>query len=262
VHRVNQCGWRALVMHFRGCSGEPNRLARSYHSGETGDLQTVVTWLRQREPETPLAAVGYSLGGNVLLKWLGEQGERAPLTAAVAVSVPFQLAGAAERMQQGFSRVYQWVLLRSLRRNALRKFRDWHPPPVDLARVRRMRSFWSFDDGVTAPLHGFADVHDYYRRASSRQFLAAIRVPTLILQARDDPFMTASVIPSAAELSPATTLELSEHGGHVGFVEARPRWRVGYWLERRIPLYLASKLDPGAGLASVGEPGAERLPHA
>lgn len=231
-------GWRGVLMHFRGCSGEPNRLDRGYHSGDTADLEHLVTLLRAREPRTPLAAVGYSLGGNVLLKWLGERGARAPLCAAVAVSVPFVLGRVADRLDHGLSRLYQWWLLNSMRAGLRRKFAR-RPAPIDLGAMRRWRTFRSFDDHVTAPLHGFTDAEDYYRRSSSRPFLRSIRVPTLIVHARDDPFMDPDVIPDPEELSPTTTLELSEGGGHVGFVTGANPWKPRYWLDERIPAFLA-----------------------
>jgi Predicted hydrolase of the alpha/beta-hydrolase fold len=234
-------GWCGVLMHFRGCSGEMNRLPRSYHSGETDDLQTVVEQLVRRNPETPLAAVGYSLGGNVLLKWLGETGASAPLSAAVAVSVPFLLHEAAERLERGFSRLYQWVLLRHLCCSTERKFRHMKAP-LPLPQLRHLKTFRQFDDAVTAPLHGFTGVDDYYAQSSSRRYLSGIHVPTLILHAADDPFMTPSVIPDATELSKSTTLELSPQGGHVGFVSGTCPFRATYWLEERIPAYLATYL--------------------
>lgn len=235
-------GWRATAMHFRGCSGEPNRLSRTYHSGETGDLSRVVRELRRREPRTPLCLAGYSLGGNVVLKWLGEEGPQAEVDAAVAVSVPFLLDVAAARLTRGVSRVYQWYLLRLLRRRVVEKFRRWERAPVDVSKHRSWRSMSAFDDAVTAPLHGFRDAGDYYRRASARRFLGTIERPTLILHARDDPFMSEAVIPSAAELSESTTLELSDAGGHVGFIGGSSPAEAHYWLERRIPEFLAARV--------------------
>lgn len=241
MQAVHACGMRAVLMHFRGCSGEPNRLERSYHSGETGDLEHVVRVLREREPGTPLAAVGYSLGGNVLLKWLGERGEQAPLAAAVAVSVPFDLHRAAWRLERGLSRLYQWALLRSLRRSVGRKFRR-RTAPFDLTAVAQLASFRAFDGHVTAPLHGFRDADDYYTRSSCGQYLKRIAIPTLVLHALDDPFMTADAVPAAAELSEKITLELSARGGHVGFVAGALPWQPRYWLEERIPAYLLAAL--------------------
>lgn len=236
-------GWSSCVLLFRNCGDRPNRLARSYHSGETGDLDRLIARLRRSAPDRPLAAVGFSLGGNVLLKWLGENGARAALDAAVAVSVPMRLDRCADRLQRGLSRLYQWHLLRHLRGSYRRKFRHRDDPPFPLARLAELRSFRRFDDRVTAPLHGFAGVDDYYRRCSSRGFLAGIRVPTLVIQARDDPFMTPDMLPSAAELSATTTLELSPRGGHVGFVGGPHPCRPRYWLDRRIPAFLAAYLD-------------------
>lgn len=241
LEALRRRGWRGLLMHFRGCSGEPNRLDRSYHSGDTADLDHLVRTLRAREPECPLALVGYSLGGNVLLKWLAETGARAPAAAAAAVSVPFLLGHVAERLEHGASRLYQWWLLRSMRARIRRKFAR-RPAPFDLERIHTWRTFRSFDDHVTAPLHGFADAEDYYRRASSRPLLRHVRVPTLIVHARDDPFMSPEVVPGPEDLSASTVLELSEHGGHVGFVAGRIPGRARYWLEERIPGFLAAHI--------------------
>ncbi|HSD96555.1 MAG TPA: hydrolase [Sulfuricaulis sp.] len=241
LRAIERRGWRGVVMHFRGCSGEPNRLARSYHSGDTGDLTFLVTTLRRREPRAPLAAVGFSLGGNVLLKWLGKAGGVTPLHAAVAVSVPFVLHGAADRLQQGFSRLYQWQLLRSLRHTVEAKQRHMELP-LKIRDLSALKNFRDFDENVTAPLHGFDSADHYYTVSSSRQYLGEITVPTLLLHARDDPFMTASAIPRPDELSESVTLELSPHGGHVGFVAGIWPWRPRYWLDERIPAYLARYL--------------------
>lgn len=232
-------GWRGAVMHFRGCGGQPNRLARSYCAGDTADIAHVVDWLHRREPITPLAAVGYSLGGNALLKWLGETPADPPLRAAVAVSAPFLLDAAAQRLGSGFSRLYQSHLLRELKRGYREKFRHRSDGPVALDELATLRNFYAFDDRITAPLHGYTGVGDYYARASCRQFLRRIRIPTLILHALDDPFMSPDAVPKAAELSARVRLELSRNGGHVGFVAGRWPWRADYWLERRIPAFLA-----------------------
>ncbi|HHW78021.1 MAG TPA: hydrolase [Xanthomonadaceae bacterium] len=234
-------GWRGAVMHFRGCGGEPNRLARSYCAGDTADIAYVVDWLHQREPAAPLAAVGYSLGGNALLKWLGETDADPPLRAAVAVSVPFLLDACARRLGRGLSRLYQFHLLRELRRSYRDKFQHRLDGPISLDQLTALRDFYAFDDRVTAPLHGYAGAHDYYARASCRPYLRRIRVPTLILHALDDPFMSPDAIPEAAELSASVRLEPSPHGGHVGFVDGRWPWRAGYWLERRIPAFLTER---------------------
>lgn len=237
LHKINSEGWRGVFMHFRGCSGEPNRLSRGYHSGETSDVAYLAKLLIKREPNTPLAAIGYSLGGNVLLKWLGETGEENPLTAAVAVSVPFELHKAAIRMQYGFSRIYQWYFLKCVRERLTHKFQRV-PSPVDPSLISEVQSVRDLDDIYTAPLHGFSDADEYYKIASSRQYLRSIQVPTLVVHAKDDPFMTEDVIPHEAELSPTIKLEVSETGGHVGFVAGKYPWQPEYWLEERIPAFL------------------------
>ena len=235
-------GWRGAVMHFRGCGGEPNRLLRTYHSGETGDFGHVVRGLRARHPSVPLAAVGFSLGGNVLLKWLAERGAAAEIDAAAAVSVPFRLARVADRLEHGFSRMYKRHLIADLRRAVLRKFRH-RPCPLDLAAIRRELSFRGFDNRVTAPLHGFRDAGHYYAAASCRQYLRGVARPTLIVHALDDPFMTHDIVPRPEELAPSIRLELSEAGGHVGFVEGVAPWAARYWLDERIPRFLAEQFD-------------------
>ncbi len=241
MQAIERRGWRGVVMHFRGCSGEPNRLARSYHSGDTGDLSYFINTLRRREPRTPLAAVGFSLGGNVLLKWLGKASGAAPLRAAVAVSVPYVLGSAADRLNRGFSRLYQWQLLRSLRSTVAEK-RDRVKLPLKIQDLSTLNSFRDFDEHVTAPLHGFDSADHYYTVSSSRQYLKGITLPTLLLHAQDDPFMTEKAIPGQKELSESVVLEVSPHGGHVGFVTGTWPWQARYWLEQRIPDYLGAYL--------------------
>ncbi len=239
LRSFSQRGWAAVLMHFRGCSGEPNRLARRYHAGETDDLAYVLELLRKRYPDRPVFAIGYSLGGNVLLKWLGETGKNNPLTAALAISVPFQLADCAERLNHGFSLIYQKILLAIMLRATREKYtrRD----DIDLRILKRLRTIRDFDNHITAPLHGFNDVEHYYGAASSYQQLKHIRTPTLLLHARNDPFMWPSTLPGKNDLSDQVTLELSADGGHVGFVSGLP-FRPVYWLEHRIPEYIESFL--------------------
>lgn len=239
---IAKAGWRGLFMHFRGCSGVPNRLPRSYHSGDTGDIAFLFQTIRERYPRTPLAAVGYSLGGNALLKYLGEDDREKPLNAAVAVSVPYDLANGANRLDRGLSRLYQRHLIGRLHHRIRTKYRN-RAAPIPLERLKTLTNFWTFDDQITAPLHGFKDVHDYYHRASSRQFLQNIKLPTLLLHAADDPFMTPAAIPKPAELSRQVKLELSKNGGHVGFIGGSLPWRPEYWLEKRIPEYLRDHLQ-------------------
>ncbi|HBA65185.1 MAG TPA: hydrolase [Methylococcaceae bacterium] len=244
-----QQGWRSVALNFRGCSGEPNQLARCYHSGDTEDIDFLYRILRQREPETSLAAVGFSLGGNVLLKWLGEQGSNVTLSSAVAVSVPLVLNICATKLDRGFSKIYRDRLLVELKEYLDTKLNylvgiGRHEEADKIQRLgdlSSVKSFWQYDDRVVARLHGFEDVHDYYRRSSSRQYLKAIRVPTLLIQAFDDPFMTPAVLPSPDELSPSVMLEVTQGGGHVGFVEGCNPLKPKYWLERRIPRFIAEQ---------------------
>lgn len=245
-YRLARLGFRSVVLNFRGCSGEPNLSARCYHSGETEDIDFLYRTLRRREPETPMAAIGFSLGGNVLLKWLGEQGGRLPLFAAVAVSVPLVLGVCATKLDSGFSRIYRKNLIGELKRYLKLKQRSLANSGnrQEFEKIERLgdlsdiESFWQYDDRVIAKLHGFEDVHDYYRRSSSRQFLKKIAVPTLVIQADDDPFLTPAVIPDSSELSPVVDLEITHGGGHVGFISGNIPCKPQYWLEQRIPEFL------------------------
>lgn len=237
MQAIGASGFRPLFMHFRGSSGEPNRLARFYHSGDTHDVAFVVHTLQQQHPGVPIAGVGISIGGNVILKWLGETGASNPLAAAVTVSVPFELGTAATHMDTGLSKVYQWKILRQLCRCLWTKFQIL-PCPFELKALRQVKNFWDFDNLVTAPLHNFADANEYYQLSSCRQYLGEISKPTLIIHAQDDPFMPTKVIPTAAEISPSTTLDISAKGGHVGFITGNKFGRPEYWLEQRIPEFL------------------------
>lgn len=240
MRRIRRLGWRGALLNFRGCSGEPNRLPIGYHSGFTQDLEYFTRLLKQRESATPLAAVGYSLGGSVLLKWLGESPNSGRLLTAVAVSVPFDLTEAANTVEHGVSQIYKWTLLGSMRRSSRRKFKRIQAP-FPLSNIRTLRSFRDFDNALTAPLHGFRDADDYYANCSSRQYLKNITVPTLILHSSDDPLMTPASVPSEPELSPAVTLELSHKGGHVGFVNGS-LLRPNMWLAERISRHLVQTL--------------------
>jgi predicted alpha/beta-fold hydrolase len=237
---LHDSGFRSVFMHLRGCSGEPNRLDRSYHSGATEDLEAVLEHLRHCADDRPLAAVGFSLGGNLLLKHLGERGDQTPLRAGVAVSVPFRLMDAARRLELGCSRLYRRHLLSSLQTAYLRKFRD-RPPPLAVD-VLQLRDFYAFDDEVTAPLNGFSGADEYYATCSSRRFLLGITAPTLIIHALDDPFVFRETVPEEAELGPGVLLELSPHGGHVGFVHGTSPRRARYWTDERIPAFLQDRL--------------------
>ncbi len=234
VQSLLELGCRVTFMHFRGCSGEPNRLPRAYHSGDTGDLGHLITTLRAREPDTPLAAAGFSLGGNALAKYLGEQGAQTPLSAAVAASVPFDLGVCADYIDRGFSRAYERQLVRRMRASTWARARQVGNLAIDTEALKRARSFREFDDAVTAPLHGFADAADYYRRASSGPWLRSIAVPTRLIQAYDDPFVGPDPVPSRADVADLVEFDVSDHGGHCGFVAADRRGRPYRWLDARI----------------------------
>ena len=244
LNEVVRHGARGVLLHFRGAA-VPNRLARAYHSGETGDLAYVIARVRERYPRAPLAAVGYSLGGNVLWKYLGEQGAACPLACATAVSVPYDLAACAQAIRRGLSRFYQAHLLAGMRDMVRAKQRAGvYHADIAFPDLDTLTDFYAFDDAVTAPLNGFVDAADYYARASSQAYLSQITTPTLALHAADDPFMTPDVVPAASALSSAIRFELSAHGGHVGFVAGDRLGRPVYWLEQRIPAFLQTHL-PG-----------------
>jgi len=234
---LQQSGYTAGLMYFRGRSGEPNRLPRSYHSGDTGDLEEVIQHISLRHPETKLAVIGFSLGGNVLLKWLGEKGHAAGITTAIAISVPLDLHQAAIKLNHGLSRIYQRHLLNKLRTSVAAKAVR-HAPPFPVDRLHELNTFHKFDNEITAPLHGFRNVDDYYARSSSKQFLKHIKIPTLLLQAIDDPFLPSSALPGRDELSASITMELSGCGGHVGFIAGANPLLPRYWLEERIVQHL------------------------
>ncbi len=234
-------GWHCLVMHFRGCGGRPNRLPRAYHSGEIEDFASLIRSLRRSRPHTRLAAVGFSLGGSVLLNFLARHENADDIDAAVGVCVPLCLAKSAKALDRKGMYLYRRHFIDDLRRAAIAKFRQ-RPGSIDPDRLRRVRRFREFDNLVTAPLHGFRDADHYYEAASSRPHLHRLRCPTLILHALDDPFMTPAVIPKSHELSPSIRLEISPEGGHIGFVEGGTPWQARYWLEDRIPEFLSQAI--------------------
>jgi len=239
LHAAGQAGWRAAVLHFRDCGDYRNRLPRRYHAGETNDIRFFVESLRTAGHEGPMLAAGFSLGGSVLLKYLGENGVSTPLHAAAAISVPLSLHDSADALSNGFSRIYQYYLLKRMKKAIRRKF-DRHTAAFDWQRMTDARSFADFDDAVTAPLHGFSGKDEYYDRCSSVGFLADIRRPTLIINALDDQFMTPATIPCEERLSEDVRIEVSSAGGHVGFVSGGLPWNAEYYLPSRIIGFLDS----------------------
>ncbi|MGY8815047.1 MAG: hydrolase [Gammaproteobacteria bacterium] len=237
MHYLHTLGWRAVFMHFRSCSGEMNRLERSYHSGDTDDIRYLIQLLQTRYPDVPIATIGYSLGGNALLKYLGESGAASQVVASVAVSVPYLLHDSAKTLSKGLSRFYQWRLVRSLQKKVHKKFFGKNST-VKITSLHKLNTFYKFDENITAPLHGFKNAEEYYLKSSCRQYLSKIRTPTLLLHARDDPFMSSVAIPNEEELSDTVILEFSDKGGHVGFVGGIVPWKAQYWLEKRITNFL------------------------
>jgi predicted alpha/beta-fold hydrolase len=237
-------GWRTAVLEFRSCGGVLNRARRTYHSGETTDTALVVARLAARFPRAPLCAIGYSLGANVLLKWLGEVGDAAPpsLLAAAAVSCPYELAVCASQCDARYGGAIARHFLRTLVPKALAKAEQF-PGYCDVAAVRACRTFRAFDDLVTAPVHGFRDADHYYATQSSAQFLPAIRRPTLLVSALDDPLCRPEVLPHAAvAASPFLTAQFPAHGGHVGFVHGGAPWRPRRWVEEQALRFFALQL--------------------
>ena len=242
MQAAHRADFNAVLMHFRGCSGRDNRMPRSYHSGDTQDAREFIESLKKRYPKAKLFGVGYSLGANMLLKFLGEEKKSAPLDAAVAVSAPMLLDRCADKMNRGFSRFYQHLLLKDLH-IALEKKYEKHPMQklinLPKEKIKNLKSFWEFDEAYTAKINGFASAQDYYTKCSAKQYLKNIEKRTLIIHAKDDPFMTQEVIPSKEEISKKIELQILDHGGHVGFVEGT-LLRPHYWLEDRIISFFQS----------------------
>jgi predicted alpha/beta-fold hydrolase len=238
MNALSAIGWDGVVVHFRGCSGEPNRLPRAYHSGDSDEIDWILRRLKALHPNRPLYATGVSLGGNALLKWLGERGSEAAMliSAATAISAPLDLTACGHALGRGFNRIYTQHFLNTLKPHSLTKLQRF-PGLFDLRRLRAATSLYEFDDVITAPLHGFAGVDDYWRRASSKPWLHGIRTPTLILNARNDPFMPASALPDATQVSSCVTLDLPLSGGHVGFVSGHLPGQLD-WLPQRIMRFL------------------------
>jgi predicted alpha/beta-fold hydrolase len=232
---------RGVVPHFRGCGGEPNRRPRAYHSGDHAEVRAMLAYLRARlPPAAPIYAVGVSLGGSALLNWLGRAalGARDVVSAAAAVSAPLDLVAAGRSIDRGVNRIYARHFLATLKPKSL-GIASRFPGVLDAQRIRRVRTMWEFDEVVTAPLHGFAGADDYWTRASSKPWLRAVAVPTLVLNARNDPFIPASSLPSAADVSAYVTLEQPATGGHAGFARGPFPGDVE-WLPRRLLHYFAS----------------------
>jgi len=236
---LKKSGYRVVLMHFRGCATKENRLARCYHSGETNDAKEFISHIKNRFNDTPIFAIGYSIGGNILLKLLGEYGDNSPLKSAVSVSAPMELSLCADKMNRGFSKIYQFHLMKHLKKSLLAKYKVHDMKSIigiDENRVKNMKTFWEFDNIYTGPIHGFKDAKDYYNKSSARGYLYRIKTKTLIIHSLDDPFMTPEILPTYDEVSSSVDLEIYKNGGHVGFISGtilKPK----YWLEDRIIEY-------------------------
>jgi uncharacterized protein len=242
---MHRRGWSADLLIWRSCGSEPNRARRFYHSGETGDLAFVLRRIALGRPDAPLAVAGVSLGGNILLKYLGEELENANalVVAAAAVSVPFDLARGSDYINRGFSRLYQKYFLDSLKQKAIEK-QSRYPDLPTSDRINAITTLRGFDDTVTAPVHGFDDAIDYYTRSSSIRYLRTITVDTLLLNAVDDPFLPPDVLADVsliAKQNPHLTLDFPLKGGHAGFVGGRNPFRPLYYFESRVGDFFADK---------------------
>jgi uncharacterized protein len=243
LRNLERLGWRGLVLHFRSCGGDVNRSRRHYHSGDTEDIEFVVSRLTSKEPSLRLGVVGVSLGGNVILKWLGERGDEVPghVVASVAISTPFNLAASAAMLDRGVNRRLYTAAFLSTMKAKLDKKSHLYGDVLDLCSALRARTFAEYDRLVTAPLNGFSDEQDYWTRSSSAQFLPGIRRPTLLINALNDPFMPASALPRAA-VAQSRWLEADfvEQGGHAGFLEGFAGRRS--WAEARALAFLRRHL--------------------
>ncbi len=234
--------WRGVVVHFRGCSGEPNRLPRAYHSGDADEIGWILRRLRELNPATALFAAGVSLGGNALLKWLGREqtSARAIVDAAAAVSAPVELMTAGDRLGTGVNRLYGHHFLQTLKTKSLAKLQRF-PGLYDANIVRYARTLREFDNVVTAPLHGYRDTDDYWTRASSKPDLGRIAVPTLIVHARNDPFLPGRHLPETGEVAPSVTLYFPQGGGHTGFASGPFPGNLD-WLPERLLAFFSERV--------------------
>ncbi|MFZ5594090.1 MAG: hydrolase [Pseudomonadota bacterium] len=238
MNTLRGMGWRGAAPNFRGCGGEPNRLPRAYFAGDSAEIDWILRRLRARYPAMPLFAAGFSLGGNALLKWLGEQGANActVVDAAVAVSAPMDLHAAGNALDKdGFNLIYRTHFLRTLKKKALRKLEQF-PGLFDRDTLEKITTLRTFDNLVTAPLHGFRDTDDYWTKASSKPGLIDIGVPTLIINARNDPFLPHHALPKPADVSAPVALNFPAQGGHVGFIEG-PFPGKHAWLPERVTAF-------------------------
>lgn len=236
MHAFSQKGWLSVMMHFRGCSGRPNRLARAYHSGETDDPRFFLEYLHTLFPNQPKVATGISLGGNMLVNYLAKYRQDPIIEAATVVSAPLDLASCSARIERGLSKVYGNYLLTSLKKNALQKQRQLTSElGISTQDMTSLKTLYSFDDLITAPLHGFESAKDYYQKCSGIHVINNVGVPLQVIHAKDDPFMTQAVIPNFS-LNKNIHYRLFTSGGHVGFLTGTLT-KPTFWLEHALPCY-------------------------
>ncbi|MFN0039411.1 MAG: hydrolase [Burkholderiales bacterium] len=241
MRAVAAAGWRGAVVHFRGCSGEPNRLPRAYHSGDVEEIHWILERFRRERPGIPIFAAGVSLGANALLKWLGRPGSQKFVAAAAAISAPVDLACAGDRLGQGLNAWYGWNFLRTLKTKSLEKLSRF-PGLYDAMVVSSAGSLRAFDNVVTAPLHGFRDTDDYWARAAAKPDMAHIELPTLVIHAHNDPFLPGEYLPSPSDCSPRIEFETPSEGGHAGFVSGRFPGHLN-WMPQRVLAFFRRHID-------------------
>ena len=234
-------GWIGVLMHFRGCGQHPNKLGRSYHSGDITDISYLVSLLERRYPGQKKAIIGFSLGGNVLTNYLAKVTTH-NIKAGVVICAPLDLASCSKRIGKGLSKVYQKYLVDMLKNSALTKVKQKQVQHISQAQLRHINTLWDFDNQYTAPLNGFIDAQDYYQKASGKPLLAAIKTPCLFVHAQDDPFLCHQGTTEALHINQNIQFEVSRKGGHVGFIAGNNPFSPNYWLEQRVPHYLASFL--------------------
>ncbi len=236
MNTLEEIGFNSVLMHFRGCGIKPNKKARMYHAGEIEDASSLIHHLQKKYPLAKLHAIGYSLGANMLLKLVASFKNKSPLHSAVAISAPLELEKCTRYIDQGFAKIYQHYLLKDLKSSLLNKVKHLDLKTdfdLDEARVKKIKTIYEFDDIFTAPVHGYKNAKEYYTQNSSRQFLKEIKIPTLLIHSKDDPFMPSSVFPEPDEISNSILYEVGNYGGHVGFIEGT-LFKPEFWLEKRV----------------------------
>ncbi len=242
LQAISDKGWIGVLMHFRGCGQYPNKHGRSYHSGDTTDISYCYQLLSKRYPLTKKMMIGFSLGGNVLAKFLAQSND-VDLCAAAIICAPLDLASCSKRINVGLSKIYQKYLLDMLKHSAREKIKRQLVTHIESSTLEQINTMWDFDHHYTAPVNGFSSAEDYYQRASSKPLLEKITTPCLIIHAKDDPFLCHRSICQNLTLSEHISFEILKRGGHVGFIEGNSPLKPEYWLEKRIPLFLQQYLN-------------------